>query len=126
MTCQEFCEAISFHSWMRTLSALGRVRIQRKLAPTAENELFLKTLAFEIEVSQRIAKANKRDKSGKATKAILPVSSSGKVENEDIRVCARHLWIHGPIVLDAIYMLLQDLHEARQNLPNPEHTQIYA
>ena len=58
MTCQEFCEAISFYSWTRTLSALRRIRVQHKLAATAETELFLKTLAFEIEVRQRVAKAN--------------------------------------------------------------------
>src|SRR5690349_11281672 len=55
MTCQEFCEAVTFHSWARTLSALERVRTQRKLDPTAENELFLKAFAFEIEVRQRLA-----------------------------------------------------------------------
>ena len=119
MTYHEFCEAITFHNWTKTLSALERARIQRKLAPTTENELFLKTLAFEIEVRQRVAKANKGATYGKA---ILPVSSSNEMENENIRVCAKHLWIHGPIVLDEIYMLLQDIHEARQNLPNPERS----
>ena len=116
MTCQEFCEAISFHSWTRTLSALVRVRVQHKLAAAAETELFLKTLAFEIEVRQRVAKANRRDKFENAAKAILPISSSNETKIEDIRNCAKQLGIIGPVVLDEIHLLWQDVHWARQNL----------
>jgi hypothetical protein len=122
MTCQEFCEAISFHSQIRTLSALGRIRVQHKLVATAETELFLKTLAFEIEVIQRVAKAERRDKSRNTAKAILPISSSNQTKIEDIRNCAKQLWIIGPVVLDEIYLLLQDIHRARQNLPDTGHT----
>jgi len=116
MTCQEFCEAISFYSWTRTLSALRRIRVQHKLAATAETELFLKTLAFEIEVRQRVAKANQRDKYGNAAKAILPISSSNETKIEEIRNCAKQLGIVGPVVLDEIHLLLQDVQRARQNL----------
>jgi hypothetical protein len=118
MTYQEFCETISFHSSIRTQLALRRARVLRKLAATAETELFLKTLAFEVEVRQRVVKANQRAKFGKATKAILPVSLSDETENEYIRGCTKHLWVHGPAVLDDIYMLLEDVHQARQNASN--------
>ncbi len=116
MTCQEFCEAIAFRSPIRTLSALGRIRVGHKLAATAETERFLKTLAFEIEVGQRIARSKRRDKSGNAAKVILPISSSNETKIEEIRNCAKQLGIVGPVVLDEIHLLWQDVHRARQNL----------
>ena len=105
-----------FRSPVRTFSAIRRVRVEHKLAATAETERFLKTLAFEIEVGQRVAKAERRDKSGNAAKAILPISSSNETKIEDIRNCAKQLGIIGPVVLDEIHLLWQDVHWARQNL----------
>ena len=116
MTCQEFCQAIAFRSQIRTLSAIRRVRVEHKLAVTAETERFLKTLAFEIEVGQRIARSKRRDKSGNAAKAILPISSSNETKIEEIRNCAKQLEIIGPVVLDEIHLLWQDVQRARQNL----------
>ena len=122
MTCQEFCQAIAFRSPVRTFSAIRRVRVEHKLAATAETERFLKTLAFEIEVRQRVAKANQRDKYGNAAKAILPITTSDETEIEDIRGCANQLLTIEPVVLDEIYLLLQDVQRARQNLPDTGHT----
>ena len=46
------------------------------------------------------------------------LSSSSETKIEDIRNCAKRLSVIGPVVLDEIYLLLQDVHRARQNLPD--------
>lgn len=116
MTCEEFCEAVSFHSKEKILLALRIIRNQSRININVEAEEFLNKLAFEIELRQRYEKCKRKDKNGKLTKEILPVCVPGKTATKEIRDCARLLWVVGPELLDEISLLLQDVRRARQTL----------
>ena len=74
-------------------------------------ELFLKTIAFEMEVRQRQARVRKE------AKTILPIYLSETMNVEEIKGYSGLLRRNEPVVLDEINMLLEDVRRAKQGLP---------
>ena len=110
ITYQEFFEATSFHTSIKTLSAIRKLRIQQLLEATAETELFLRNLEFEIELRQRRRIREKHPKS------VIAISSLEELEIKDIKDCNHFFRNIGPEVLDEIHKLLEDIHHTRENL----------
>ncbi len=116
----QFFEATSFHSSMKRLSAIRKIRTQHLLKVTAETELFLRTLEFEMELRQRIRTREKQKHLKESS--VIAISSLEQLEIEDIngynQFFGYDLYFRpvGPEVLDEIHKLLEDIHHKRENM----------
>lgn len=114
ITCQEFGEATSYRSPAYVRRALKEIRIQQKLAATIESELFIRGIAFRIENRQRKVKAKiGASISLKEAKKNVFISLPESTKVENIASCRKLMLSDDAEVLDEIYMLLEDIHNAK-------------
>lgn len=112
ITYQEFFEATSFHSPIKRLLAIRKIRTQHLLKVTAETEIFLRTLEFEMELEQRRRTIEQHLNAS----SIIAISSLEQLEIKDIdgynQFFGYDLYSKpvGSEVLDEIHRLLEDIH----------------